>query len=225
MVTNPLKSLFGHSPFKPLQQHMRVVVDCAAQVPGLYQALFANDDAGVQEARDRIFSLEQEADDIKNTVRAHLPKSLLMPVNRADLLDLLGVQDDIAGSAQDVAGFLMTRKMAVIEPLKEPMITLTERCSDTCAKAGEIVGLLDELIETGFVGRESNSVGDLVEELSKIESETDVMAVETSKALFANEDKMGPVDVMFWFELIKWTANMADNAEHVGNRLRLMIAR
>ena len=37
MPTNPLLRLFGQSPFKPLQEHMRVVVRCAEEVPGLFQ--------------------------------------------------------------------------------------------------------------------------------------------------------------------------------------------
>ncbi len=225
MVTNPLTSLFGHSPFKPIQKHMRVVVDCASQVPALFEALFENNAEGVSKVRDQIFSLEQQADDIKNAMRAQLPKSLLMPVNRGDLLDLLHAQDDIAGNAQDIAGFLTTRKMPATKELKEPIIALAKRCVDTSNKAGEIVELLDELVETGFTGRETSRVGEMVDELSSVESETDRLAIEAVKVLFANEDKMNAVDVVFWYELIKWTANLGDNAEHVGNRLRLLIAR
>ena len=223
MVTNPLKNLFGHSPFKPLQEHMRVAVDCASHVPALYEAFFNNNAKGVEESRDRIFTLEQEADDIKNEMRAHLPKSLLMPVNRGDLLELLHMQDEIAGTSQDIAGFLMTRKMPAIDELKAPVLALASRCADTCQKAGEIVELLDELVETGFTGRESGNVSDLVDELSTIE--TDRLAIEAVKVLVDNEDKMSPVDVIFWYELIGWTSNLGDNSEHVGNRLRLMIAR
>ena len=225
MVTNPLKNLFGHSPIKPIQQHMTVAVNCANQVPGLFEALFNNDTKGIEAARDRIFALEAEADDIKNAMRAHLPKSLLMPVNRSDLLELLTMQDDIAGVSQDIAGFLTTRSMPAIDEMKEPVLALASRCSETCTQAGTIVGLLDELVETGFVGRESKNVGNLVEELSKLESETDQLAITAVKTLFSNEDKMSAVDVVFWYEIIKWTANLGDNAEHVGNRLRLLIAR
>ena len=225
MVTNPFSSLFGHSPFKPMQQHMLVVVNCATQVPALFEALFDDDAEAVTEAQERIFALEQEADDIKNSVRMHLPKSLLMPVNRSDLLELLAMQDNIAGVAQDIAGFLMTRNMPALSELKAPVLALANRCSDTCAQAGKVIELLDELVETGFSGRESGQVGEMIEELSSIESETDRLAIQAVKALFANEDKMSAVDVVFWHELIKWTSNLADNAEHVGNRLRLLVAR
>jgi len=225
MVTNPLIRLFGHSPFKPIQEHMRVAVNCAAQVPSLFEALFDDNSDAVTEIRDRIFTLEKESDGIKNAMREHLPKSLLMPVNRGDLLELLGMQDEIAGTSQDIAGFLTTRNMPTIGEMKAPIIDLANRCADTCNMAGEIIELLDELVETGFSGRESGRVGEMVKELGEIESETDRLAIAAVKVLFANEDKMSAVDVVFWYELIKWISNLADNAEHVGNRLRLLIAR
>ncbi|CCQ74165.1 Conserved protein of unknown function. similar to Mmc1_0228 protein from Magnetococcus sp. (strain MC-1) [Magnetospira sp. QH-2] len=204
---------------------MLVSVQCSSQVPDLFVALFDGNSKAVEEVRDRIFALEEEADKVKEEMRSHLPKSLLMPVNRGDLLDLLHMQDEIAGVSQDIAGFLMTRTMPPVEELKAPLIALAQKCADTCAKAGEIVALLDELVEVGFGGGEADNVHQMVHELSKIESETDRLAIEAVKVLFANEDKMGPVDVVFWNELIKWTSNLGDNAEHVGNRLLLLIAR
>ena len=73
-----LTSLFGRSPFKPMQEHIGVVARCASQVPELFEALSAGDQARVVSIKDRIYELEQEADDIKNELRAHLPKSLLL---------------------------------------------------------------------------------------------------------------------------------------------------
>ena len=71
--TNPFASLFGRSPFKPMQEHMRVVTRCAGEMPKLFEALCADDGSGVTAAKDRIFALEEEADAIKNELRAHLP--------------------------------------------------------------------------------------------------------------------------------------------------------
>ena len=35
---------------------------------------------------------------------------------------------------------------------------------------------------------------------------------------------MSPVSVMLWYRLIEWIGDLADHAEKVGNRLRLLIA-
>ena len=98
MATNPLLKLFGQSPFKPLQEHMRVAVQCANEVPGLCEALFAGDREKLVAIRDEIDRLESSADDIKNRLRAHLPRSFFLPVDRGDLLEILDLQASIADS-------------------------------------------------------------------------------------------------------------------------------
>ncbi len=226
MVTkSTLTSLFGRSPFKPMQEHISVVRQCAAQVPDLFEALAAGDQEKVTATKDRIFQLEGEADKIKNDLRAHLPKSLLLPVDRRDLLEVLDMQDSIADTAQDIAGLLFERPMEVPDNLRDPLLALTRRCVDACDQAVMIIGELDELVETGFRGRESEKVAEMVTELNKIETDTDQMGTELVRRLFAQEDEMKPVSVMFWYELIQWIGDLADYAEKVGNRLRLLLAR
>ncbi len=222
--TSAFASLFGRSPFKPMQRHIKVVARCAGEVPGLFEALSAGDQTKVAAIKDQIFALEEEADDIKNELRAHLPKSLLMPVDRRDLLEVLDMQDSIADTAQDIAGLLVERPMDVPQSLQEPLIGLARRCVQACDKAAEVIGELDELVETGFRGRESDRVSEMVDELNKIEDDTDQMGMDLTRRLFAQEDDIKPVSVMFWYQLIQWVGDLADYAEKVGNRLRLLLA-
>ena len=74
-TTNPIASLLGRSPFKPMQAHMRIVNECIAHVPALFEALIAGDQAEVVKVKDLIFAKEQEADDLENELRARLPSS------------------------------------------------------------------------------------------------------------------------------------------------------
>ena len=80
-------------------------------------------------------------------------------------------------------------------------------------------------METGFRGPESEAVIEMVEQLNKIESDTDQMGLELARSLFVHEDKMNPVSVVFWYDLIRMIGELADYAEKVGNRLRLLLAR
>ncbi len=223
--TNPIASLFGHSPFKPLQAHMTIVGECVAVVPSLFEALVAGDAAGVTAAKDQIFTKEDEADKLKNQLRTQLPKSLFMPVDRRDLLAVLDVQDSIADTAQDIAGLMVERDMEVLEEMKEPLLKLVARCVDTVEHAGTIIAELDELVEMGFSGREATRVEEMVNELNGIEDETDELGMALAKTLFANEDKLSPVSVIFWYQMIQWIGDLADYSEKVGDRLRLLIAR
>ncbi|MEW8256619.1 MAG: TIGR00153 family protein [Candidatus Thiodiazotropha taylori] len=223
--TNPIASLLGHSPFKPMQEHMRIIKECVTEVPALFDALIAKDQEKLLVQKDKIFAKEQEADDLKNNLRAHLPKSLFMPVDRRDLLELLNRQDSIANTAQDIAGLMMQRDMSVPAGMEEPLSAMVQRCVETCNQAASIVEELDELIETGFRGKEASRVEEMVAKLGEAENETDHMGIALTRTLFDKEDEMSPVSVMFWYQMIQWIGNLADSAEQVGNRMSLLIAR
>ncbi|WP_313950159.1 TIGR00153 family protein [Accumulibacter sp.] len=225
LSTNPIAALFGKSPFKPMQQHMRIVCECVAEVPGLFNALIENDSAKLEAQKDKIFVKEGEADALKNDLRDHLPRSMMLAVDRRDLLELLAMQDSIADTAQDIAGLLVERKMEVPPGMAEPLTRFVNRCVETCEQAHKIIEELDELLETGFRGRDVDRVNAMVLELGQMESDTDLMGIALSGILFAQEDSVKPVSVMFWYQLIQWVGNLADNAEKVGDRLRLLIAR
>ncbi len=225
MPTNPLANLMKRSPFKGLQEHMRVVLECVHEVPPLFKSLCDGDQAGVQAAKERIFEKENVADDIKNDLRAHLPNSLFMPVDRRDLLEVLHIQDSIADTAQDIARLFIERPMEVPAPLSEPLRALAEHCIETCEQASRIIEELDELVETGFRGPQASRVASMLDELNRIEHETDELQLELTRLLFRHEDDMNPVSVILWLRIIEWVGDLADLAEQVGDRLRLMIAR
>ena len=151
--SNTFSKLFGQSPFTALQAHMRVVLECAREVLPLIEALAEGNQPQVIEAKDKIFEREAEADRIKNELRRRLPKSLFMPVDRRDLLEVLHLQDSIANTAQDVAGLLIERRMTIPGFMLEPLMALTSRCIDTCEHSASVIEELDELLAMGFRGR------------------------------------------------------------------------
>lgn len=225
MVTsNPLLKLFGRSPFGPLQEHMRVVVHCADKVPDLFEGLCAGNEKKIRETRDEIFALENKADEIKNELRSHLPKTLFMPVDRRDILEILDLQDSIADTAQDIAGALIVRRPKVVDSIRSPLMELTGRCLDACHQLARIMEQLDELVETSFGGRGSETVLAMINELNRIETDTDNKAIDLLNELFAHEGEIDPVSLMIWHRLIRWVGDLADYSEKVGNRLRLLIA-
>jgi predicted phosphate transport protein (TIGR00153 family) len=223
--SNPFGSLFGKSPFSALQRHMRVVLECAREIPPLFEALAAGDQGKVTACKNRIFEHEAEADQIKNEMRGALPKSLFMPVDRRDLLEVLQMQDSIADTAQDIAGLLIERRMQIPDFMQEDLLALARRCLETCEQSAQIIEELDELLAMGFRGREANRVEEMVEKLNLIEDDTDELGIKLARLLFEHEDEMKPVSVMMWYQLIEWVGDLADYAEKVGDRLRLLIAR
>jgi len=224
MPTSPFANLFGRSPFRGMQEHMRVVAKCARQVTPLVDALCADDKPALQAAAKRIFELEEEADKVKHGIRAGLPRSLFMPVDRRDLLEILHSQDAIADTAQDIAGIFLERDMSLPDEFDAPLKALVVACIEVVDEATQVIERLDELLEVGFRGRQAAEVEVMLEALNLSEDRTDELGIALTRMLFAHEDELKPVSVMLWYRIIEWIGDLADHAEKVGNRLRLIIA-
>jgi predicted phosphate transport protein (TIGR00153 family) len=217
--------LFAKSPFKPLQEHMNTVLECARQLTPLLEALAEGDQAGVASAEREIDRIEGEADRLKNDLRAHLPSRLLLPVDRRDLLEILDLQDSIADCVQDVAELLVEREMPVPDSMRPALLELAVAVVDACEKAAELINSLGDLVEIGFRGREVDRVGHLIDQLGSLEGQADRLEKALTREVFRLESSESSVTVMLWYQMVGWIGNVADYAEKVGNRLRLLIAR
>jgi hypothetical protein len=224
-LINPILNLFGSSPVKPLQQHMAKVVECVNELPALIEAACVDDQTKVAAQQERIAALENEADDLKHALRLHLPRSLFLPVDRRDVLEVLTTQDSVANCAKDIAGLVRGRRMHFPDVIGSGLIKFTRRGVDACRQAEKTVNELDELVQTGFRGAEVKLVENMIHDLDRIEKDTDVLQIEVRNALFAVEKNLPPVDVIFFYSIIDVIGDLADCAQRVGSRLQLMLAR
>jgi predicted phosphate transport protein (TIGR00153 family) len=218
-----IADLFGRSPVKPMQEHMRAAVACAQSVQALFEAMASGDVARIHACREEVDRLEHEADRIKNEIRSHLPARLMLALERRDMLEILDAQDSIADTAQDIAGLVDQRKMRVPEAMAGVMENLVRQAIAACEQAERIVNELDELVEMGFRGHEVTRVEGMIDELARIETETDRLEDRATRQVFELEGELG-VATVYWWHIIEWVADIADYAERVGNRLRLLIA-
>ncbi len=224
-TTSPIAGLFGRSPFRRMQQHMAFVADCVAQMLPLFEALLEEDREKIAALKETVFDLERQADDVKNEIRLHLPRTMFLPVDRRDLLDLLHAQDSIADTAQDVVGLLVLRGMVVPPFMRERLMPFVRSNVDAVNKCQEVINELDELLVTGFKGRGVDRVEEMVVELGDIEREGDELGMALVMDLFSHEEELSPLSVVYWERLINMIGDLADYAQDVGDRLRLFIAR
>lgn len=225
MAGGYLSGIFGSSPVRPLQKHMEQVVECVTELIPYVDAVLARDMDRRDRQHKKIIDLEHKADDLKKELRLHLPSSLFMPIDRRDVLEVLTMQDLVAGAARDVAGIIAGRNIVIPESMAENYRELVATCFQACEQAYRAISDLDELIETGFGDNERKRVNGLLTELDRIEQETDEQAIILGHELFALEDELPPINVMFLYRVIDKTGGIADRAQRVGSRLQLMLAR
>ena len=148
-----------------------------------------------------------------------------MPVSRSDLLELLQAQDRIANLAKHIVGLTSSRRMAIPAALAPAMTALVEAAVKPANVALEALNELDELITTGFSGKEVELVSAMIARLDAVEHAADIKEAELTRLLYSLEKSLDPVDVMFLYRLIEWIGDLADKSQTVGNRMLYLIAR
>lgn len=223
---NPLASLFGRSPIKPIQEHMSLVIEAVNKLPAFFAAVLADDWGSAGAIHKEVSRFENEADAKKKDIRLHLPKSLFLPVPRSDLLELLAMQDSIANGAKDISGIILGRKMKIPVQIQNQIQSFLGSSIATSEQALKAINELDELLETGFSGGyELDLVERMITELDQLEHKADREEVEIRAALFSIEKELAPVDVIFLYGIIDGIGELANRAQKVGSRLQLLLAR
>lgn len=221
----PIGRLFGRNPFPALGGLMQAVLDCAEQVPPLIEALIAGDQREVETLAKHISRLEAKTDEVKNTIRDSLPGSLFLPVDRRDLLQLIGQVDAIADCAEDIGVLLTLRPLTVPEPMGDLLRRYLEAVMLTVRTSGEVVAGVEALLSSGFGGTTAERTRALIRELGRREHEADKLQDQSAKVLFSLEGELPPVAIFMWTKVLNKIGDMANHAENVGDRVRLFLAR
>jgi uncharacterized protein len=213
-------SVFGRSPFVPLQMHMEKVVECVEQVPIVLEAYRQGDTEKVASLADKISKLEHKADKIKHDIRNNLPRGLFMPVDRSKLLKILSLQDGIANRAENMAVLLTFKQAKCFDEFDTAFDTFMNKCLETFNLSRNIIELLDELLETGFGGIEANKVHELIDKVALKEHEADVSQRELLRLLLSYEDNMPYGDFFLWTRVIQQVSGIADRADNLAATIR-----
>jgi uncharacterized protein len=204
---------------------MHAAHDCVKQLTPFFDAVLSKDWENVKKLQKEISNLENRADELKRELRLQLPNSLLMPVSRRDLLEVLAMQDKIANKAKDIAGLITGRQMTFPDSIADTLRQFMKRSIDASEQACKAIDEFDELVETGFSGREVKVVETMINKLDDIESDTDRIQIQIRAEIYQLEKELPPIDVIFMYKIIDWIGELGDRAQRVGSRLELMLAR
>ena len=226
-MTTTLKfsKLFGKTPFKPMKKHMSIANECTMHMPSAMEAFFKRDKETLKDIKHSITQLEEDADKILEELQSRLPKSMFLPVDRRDLLDVLEMQEAIADRTQDIIGLMLDLPMDVPEEMHKPIMRLVNRVTEAVNGAYQVVKAFEDLVETGFKGPHVEKTQGLIHNVVGIETDADTIGIDISHALFAHAKSMDPVSVVFLYRLIGWIDDLADYSEKLAIRARLFLAR
>lgn len=222
--TRSIFKIFAKSPFPQLQAHAKKSKEAVHRLEELIDAYCKQDAKKVEEICEEISNLEYEADLIKQDIRTHLPSSLLMPVNRQDLLEFLKPQDIICDRVQDVARIATFKEPEDLPPdVKEGLIEMVKMVSLTVDAYEKAVSKINDLLLSSFRKKEIDIVLKLIPPVERLEHETDIVQIDLTKKIYSAGDKIGTLGVFHLSQMVSTMDEIADGAARASDRLRAMI--
>lgn len=218
-----LFDLFRHSPFEPLREHMDKVMACVNLVRPLFDAVRDGRYDEMERLTRSIFKTEHEADLIKDEIRQTIPKTFYLPVYRGDLLGYLKLQDDMADTSEDVAYLLTIKRIALPPAIREQTTDYTSTVMRVVELTQALTLAFQKTVERGLQPAMVEQVLADVRGVELAEWESDRTQYKLSRALFALEGEVSPLDIMLWFKVFGELAKLANTAESIADRIRRMI--
>lgn len=215
--------LFGKSPFAPLQSHMNKVGNCMEKLTKIFESLTNHELEKIERLVEELSQLEHEADLTKNDIRNHLPKSLFLPIDRGQFLEILAIQDSIADMAEDVGVTLALRPLADLEAFQRQLVEFFIKSAEVFWFAKRIIEEIDELLESSFGGLEAEKVKKMVEETAVKEERAQKEKRVLLQKLYREGEKLSASAFYHWLRLIEDIAALAQRSEKLANRIRMVL--
>lgn len=217
-----LFKVFRKSPFDGLIKHAAKIKECIQVFRDAIKAFCAEDFDRFDDLAKKVSKLEHEADLIKANIRAHLPKWIFMPVDKAQFLMLLKEQDAILDFAEDALIWFSFRKTKIPEEIKEDFSLHLSKVLETVDALEKVINNIHEII-AGLPKKERKELKDLVKDIHQKEWEADQIEMRMTKKLFNLDlDPLAIFHLSKAFDLIDQIANHTENA---GDWVRAMMAR
>ena len=219
MAVKPaISEVISNSPLALLERHVGVCVDCVERLPLYFAEAQANRWGRASDVREEICRFEGLADELKQDVRGNLPRGLWMSVSRADLLELVRVQDKMANGVKEVSGISLGRQLAFPAAMTSEVADFIDVVVQVSRVVVKIIGATRELSRSAFGTRQTNVILDFVSEVEADERRSDEMQAALRARLKGHEAELSAVDAIFLYQLLSAIGDIADNAEKVAHR-------
>ena len=219
MAVKPaISDVISNSPLALLERHAGVCLDCVERLPLYFAEAQANRWGRASDVREEICRFEGLADELKQDVRSNLPRGLWMSVSRADLLELVRVQDKMANGVKEVSGISLGRQLAFPAAMTSEVADFIDVVVQVSRVVVKIIGATRELSRSAFGTRQTNVILDFVSQVEADERRSDEMQATLRARLREYEAELSAVDAIFLYQLLAAIGDIADNAEKVAHR-------
>ncbi|MFN4189661.1 MAG: DUF47 domain-containing protein [Pseudothermotoga sp.] len=210
------------SPLKLLYEHA-IVTQNAAQfiIPALSNYF---DNQSIDHMCTQVDILEDKADELKIMIRESYSKLKFVYFDRVDILTILHEEDAVIDAVDDFLKSLTLNKLEkpLTKDLKDLIFELAQNSFDSVHMMTMAVEDLLTLVESSFSRSIALEEDKLAAKVETDESQTDRVSLQLGKKIYSMKNSMHPVDLYFLEKLAGLLTRIADHAENVAERIRMI---
>ncbi|MDP6155666.1 MAG: DUF47 family protein [Candidatus Thermoplasmatota archaeon] len=220
---DPYQYILNLKPMEAIQEHAKAVHQTVILMKKMFDSYIEEDFENAERYLPKVKEAEFEADNIKSIIRDKLPRSFFSSLTKDDMNSFLKELDSVADSAEDVADYMAARRTKIPDEVKKSF----KKHSDIVAQSMNI--LFDVITDLGRVVKSVFRKKDVDELLQKLhcvsiaEHEADKVKMELRNILF-NLEGHDPIAVYHMLKLLQFSDYVADHAENVEGRIRIIVS-
>ena len=219
----PFISRFMTSPFDGLQAHAEKVKECAWSFQQAIECHITDQCEKFEEFRLEVDQLESEAESIKKRIRDHLPKGILIPVDKFQLFRYMRQQDKVLDAIEEALDWLSFRpEPGIPAALEKDFFLLVDAVLDPVEEMCRLVQEAGKYFRS-YSEKQRKFVKDIVHTLARQEHEADKVEDGIKEKLL--NMKIETTTVFHMIRLAETIGSIADHAENAADMVRSMIAR
>ncbi len=217
-----LSSLFYKSPFEKLQKHADKAKECAQLFKDATVCHIDEECKDFDLLTEQVARLESEADAIKRNIRNHLPRGILMPVDKFQFLHYLREQDKVLDEVEEALFWLSFRPRSIPDEVAADIQHLVEAVVPPIERLSELVALATKYFRSR-TEEQREKMKSLIRDIRQDEREADHLERELKYKIFSTINDA--LIVYHLIHLVEIVGNIADHAQNASDRMRAMIAK
>ncbi|HDH98652.1 MAG TPA: TIGR00153 family protein [Deltaproteobacteria bacterium] len=217
-----ISSIFCKSPFEGLQKHADKVKECTHLFREAVVCHMGQECKRFDLLTEEVARMESEADEIKRNIRNHLPRGILMPVDKFQFFQYLGEQDKVMDEVEEALFWLSFRPEGIPTELATTIHDLVEAVIPPIEKLPELVTLARDYFKNKSEKKRTR-MKSLIRDIRQHEREADHLERELKFKIFTTiKDALV---VYHLVRLVEHIGAIADHAQNASDRMRVMIAK
>jgi hypothetical protein len=216
-------NLFRQSPFPGLTKHAALIREVAPIFRQAFLAYLDDNPEEFETYHNKVTICEDQGDGIKRNIRGHLPRGILMPMDKFQLLWYLREQDKVLDGTQDALHWLSYRNTLVPDELVDDLLFMVEKVVDVLKSIHPLVEIADHYFQS-YSDHHREMVKTAIRQIREYELQSDMLERKLlSDVLSYPFDN--PTAAFHLAQLIKFMGDISNHAENAGDMMRAMIAR